>query len=362
MFSISMLQKYIPALCLTALLLPTQLRAEGPPRPSEIEHPVAIVLLVVIVGLLIAIGVLANVVLGASQVFREKMEKLKKAAQATTILFLLFMAVPAFAQEETAQPAAVPFQAVEGLSNFSFFTMMSIIALELIIIVALLFNLRFLLGLQKVKTPVAEAEKKQGPSWFEKWNGFVSKEKEASIDLGHDYDGIRELDNRLPPWWLYGFYLTIIFGVIYLWRFHVSETAPSSAEEFRIAMENAEREQEEYLKKAANRVDESNVEMISDAAQLTAGKNVFIASCVACHGKAGEGGVGPNLTDAYWLHGGSVKDIFKTIKYGVPEKGMKAWKDDFSPSQIAQLASYIRTLKGTNPAGAKEKQGDLFEE
>jgi len=116
------------------------------------------------------------------------------------------------------------------------------------------------------------------------------------------------------------------------------------------------------MKKSANNVDETTVKLLSDNANLAVGKDLFMASCTACHGKLGEGTVGPNLTDDYWLHGGGLKDVFKSIKYGWPDKGMKSWKEDFSPMQIAQLTSYIKTLKGTNPPKAKEKQGDLYTE
>lgn len=180
--------------------------------------------------------------------------------------------------------------------------------------------------------------------------------------LDHDYDGIKELDNNLPPWWKYGFYLTIIIGVVYLVNYHITGISPLQKEEYKLSVKKAEAEVAEYMKKSANNVDENTVKMLSGASDLAAGKDAFIATCAACHGRAGEGGVGPNLTDDYWIHGGSVKDIFKTIKYGWPDKGMKSWKDDFSPMQIAQLTSFIRTLKGTNPPNPKEKQGELYTE
>ena len=199
--------------------------------------------------------------------------------------------------------------------------------------------------------------KKRVTLW-DKMNSFRPVEQEAQIDMGHEYDGIRELDNRLPPWWLYGFYICIIFAVIYLWRFHVSHSAPLAQEELQIAMQEAEIQKENYLKKSANNVDENNVTLLSDASAIAGGKAVYVQNCAACHGKDGEGVVGPNLTDDYWLHGGSVKDVFKTIKYGWPEKGMKSWKDDLSPIQVAQVAGFIKSLRGTKPPNAKEKQGE----
>src|SRR5690606_17047420 len=99
--------------------------------------------------------------------------------------------------------------------------------------------------------------------------------------------------------------------------------------------------QKAYLANSANKIDENTVTYLSENADLLEGKTIFTAVCAACHGADGGGIVGPNLTDDYWVHGGSVKDIFKVIKYGVPEKGMKSWKDDYPPKKIAQLASYI---------------------
>lgn len=127
-------------------------------------------------------------------------------------------------------------------------------------------------------------------------------------------------------------------------------------------MKKADAEKENYLKKAANNVNENTVTYLSDASALDAGKKIFVTACAACHAADGGGTVGPNLVDEYWLHGGSIADIFKSIKYGWPEKGMKSWKDDYSPAQIAQLASYIKSLKGTKPATAKEPQGEVYQE
>ena len=116
------------------------------------------------------------------------------------------------------------------------------------------------------------------------------------------------------------------------------------------------------MKKSANKVDENTVVYLTDATSLGEGKKIFTTICAACHLADGGGSVGPNLTDDYWLHGGGIKDIFKTIKYGWPEKGMKSWKDDYTPVQIAQLASYVKSLHGTKPGKPKEPQGVLYEE
>jgi len=195
---------------------------------------------------------------------------------------------------------------------------------------------------------------------YVKLTGSKPVENESEIILDHNYDGIRELDNNLPPWWIYGFYVTIIFAVIYMVRFHVFD-GPTQEDEYQRAMAQAALEIEEYRKTAKDLVDASTVVVLTDAADLSAGKNVFETTCAACHRADGGGGIGPNLTDDYWIMGGTIGDIFTVIaEGGRPGKGMIAWKNDLSPLQIAQVASYITTLYGTNPADAKEPDGDLF--
>jgi cytochrome c oxidase cbb3-type subunit III len=199
-------------------------------------------------------------------------------------------------------------------------------------------------------------------SWKKKMTDAVPLEKEEEIAFDHEYDGIRELDNNLPPWWVYMFYLTIVFAVVYLGHYHVFKTGDLQDSEYKTEMAQAEKEQEAYMKLASNKIDENSVKVIADKKGLENGKSIFLQSCSPCHGKAGEGGVGPNLTDKYWIHGGNVKNIFKTIKYGVPQKGMISWQAQLNPGQMQDITSYILTLQGTNPANGKAPQGDLFEE
>lgn len=203
-------------------------------------------------------------------------------------------------------------------------------------------------------------------SWWRSMNRrFFTKavpvEKEEDILLDHDYDGIKELDNALPPWWKYGFYFTIVVAALYMLRYHVWKTGPDPQQEYDQEMRVAAAQMEEYRKKAGDMVDEKTVTM-AGATGITEGDKIFHSNCFACHGAKGEGGVGPNLTDNYWLHGGTINDIFKVIKFGVPEKGMQAWEKTYSPAQIKNLASYIKTLAGTNPPNAKAPQGNLFQE
>ena len=338
---------------------------------SSIYDPFVVVMIIIMLVLLLVIGLLAYVVIGAASYYYQKQ---KEAGQQTnagstlkalSIIALLLMAAPSFAQEGEAAVAAVQTaSSYGGLSATAFYCMVSVIAIELLVVFVLLYQLRVFLGKAKKESAAGarEFKLKTGISMWHKMNKFQPLEQEAQIDTGHDYDGIRELDNRLPPWWLYGFYVSIIFAGIYVWRYHISHTAPLQTEELQIAMNKAEVQKAQYLKKSANNVDENTVKVLTAAADLEGGQKVFTQNCAACHGKAGEGVVGPNLTDDYWLHGGTIKDVFKTIKYGWPEKGMRSWKDDLSPMQMAQVASYIRSIHGTNPPNAKPQQGELYKE
>ena len=341
--------------------------AAGPPQASELTNSLAIVLLVVMIVLLLAIGLLANVLTGAAQVYLERLKAEKDKVTATAVKAVSVMAFCLLTSVTFAAdgPSDKGIQAVAstnfgGLSATSFYVMVGIIGIELLILLSLALHLRSFIIKDK-PAKVAEEVVHKEPAVVRIWKKMNSFRDEHEVhDTGHNYDGIRELDNKLPPWWLYGFYACILFSFIYVYRFHVSHSAPSSIEEYEMAMAKADVEKEEYLKTAASKVDENSVALITDPASLIEGQKLFGANCAACHGAEGQGVVGPNLTDDYWLHKGGLKDVFKIIKYGVQEKGMKSWKDDFSPVQIAKLASYIKSLHGTKPAGAKDPQGELF--
>jgi cytochrome c oxidase cbb3-type subunit 3 len=250
---------------------------------------------------------------------------------------------------------------IGGIDQFTFYFLLFLVFVELFVLGLMFYQFNFLV---KTHLTIVKAGKpiKVESKILKSLTDVVPIEEEESILLDHDYDGIKELDNNLPPWWKYGFYLTIVTGVIYLLHFHVFKTGDLQGKEYDNAMVQAKIEVDEFMKTSANNVDENTVKVLTEASDITAGKDLFIANCVACHGKGGEGTVGPNLTDEYWIHGGSIKDLFKTLKYGWVEKGMKSWKDDLSPIQMAQVSSYIRTLKGTNPPNPKAPQGDLYSE
>ncbi|REK05274.1 MAG: cytochrome oxidase subunit III [Bacteroidetes bacterium] len=188
----------------------------------------------------------------------------------------------------------------------------------------------------------------------------VPVEREADVMLDHDYDGIKELDNRLPPWWLWGFYVTIVFSLIYMVAYHITGTWKLQDEEYLAEVKKAETEKEIRIKSGQNLVTAESVVFLDDQLSLSSGKKLYDNFCVACHGTAGQGGVGPNLVDDFWIHGGGVKNIFKVIEQGVPSKGMISWKSQLSPKQMQELSSYLMTFKGTNPPDQKAPQGELW--
>lgn len=187
-------------------------------------------------------------------------------------------------------------------------------------------------------------------------------EEEEELLLHHNYDGIQELDNVLPPWWVYLFYATIAFSFIYLVRFHVLGHDDQKTE-FDKEMAEAKIQVEEYKKTAPDLMDKEKVTLLTDAADINAGKAIFQTNCIACHKADGGGAIGPNLTDKNWINGGGIKNVFNTImEGGRAGKGMIAWKDQIKPTEIQKVASYVLSLQGTNPSGAKEPEGDIWVE
>ncbi|GGH39353.1 cytochrome C oxidase subunit III [Mangrovimonas yunxiaonensis] len=210
--------------------------------------------------------------------------------------------------------------------------------------------------------------KKEAPSALAAWVKSTYKkllkskpvEEEHEIILDHNYDGIRELDNSLPPWWLYSFYISIIFAVIYMFKYHVFDGDNQYVE---LEQEYAEAKIaiEEYKKTAKNLVDFNTVEVLTETSDLKAGEAIYIANCVACHKADGGGGIGPNLTDNRWILGGGIKNVFKTVSEGGRDgKGMIAWKQSLKPLEIAQVSSYLLQFQGKTAAEPKAAEGDII--
>lgn len=173
------------------------------------------------------------------------------------------------------------------------------------------------------------------------------QETQSTPDMGHDFDGIRELDNRLPNWWLGILFGTVIFGYGYWMYYHVLE-GPSTLAQYQA--EEAEA-QKKLAAQAASVSDDQVVKLSKDEHVITQAKALFTTTCAACHGPEGEGKIGPNLTDGAWLHGSKPTDIYKTISSGVAAKGMPAWEPVLGPEKVRWLTAYVETLKGKNLPG-----------
>ena len=185
-------------------------------------------------------------------------------------------------------------------------------------------------------------------------------ENEGQLLLDHDYDGIKELDNNLPPWWVYLFYACIVFAGVYLVRF---EIMGGDNQEMELTKELAQAKIDvaEYMKTAPDMMDEKSVTLLTDATALAEGKAIFTTNCVACHRADGGGAIGPNLTDEQWILGGGIKNVFHTLVNGGRDgKGMISWKGTLKPKEMQKVASYVLSLKGSNPKDPKVSEGEIW--
>lgn len=353
----------LSALLIAMLFITQPAWAAGPPAPSIFGSALALSLLLLQAVLLLVIAILGNMLIGAADIKLKKRKEEKNAAGIATVLIPLFLLLSSsvFAQGTGAAETTAA-ATIGDMTKDTFYIMIAIIFVELLVILALLMNIRSLLRTEKenlVDASITEEEKiaikKNQLSWWDRFNKLKPVSEEADLDLGHEYDGIRELNNRLPPWWLYGFYLCIIFAGVYLWRFHVTHNGPSSAQEYETSVADAKARIDAYLKAKGDAVDENTVVLITDKASLDEGKIIFEKSCVTCHKATGGGDVGPNLTDDYWLHGNDIKSVFKTIRYGF--NAMPQWQMAYSNKQIQLVASYVKSLHGSNPPNPKAPQG-----
>ena len=204
--------------------------------------------------------------------------------------------------------------------------------------------------------------------WYKKLVAALVKPESSTVVsedqllLDHDYDGIKELDNNLPPWWVYLFYASIIFGIVYMVRFEILG-ADNQEMELKKEIAQAKIDVAEYMKTAPDMMDEKTVTLLTDPADLAVGKEIYTTNCAACHRADGGGQIGPNLTDDEWILGGGIKNIFHTLVNGGRDgKGMIAWKGTLKPKEMQKVASYIMSLKGSNPVDAKAPEGEVWVE
>jgi cytochrome c oxidase cbb3-type subunit 3 len=188
-------------------------------------------------------------------------------------------------------------------------------------------------------------------------------EDEDEMLLDHDYDGIKELDNVLPPWWVNLFYATIIFSLIYMVRFHVIDEYTQAQEyDQEVAAANIEIEKNK-LNSPKEEITFDKVTLLTDAESLAKGKEIYTNACAACHKADGGGVVGPNLTDEHWINGGGIKNVFKLIAEGSKNNPtMVAWAKTLGTKEVQNVASYVLSLQGTKPAGSKPAEGEKWVE
>ena len=184
------------------------------------------------------------------------------------------------------------------------------------------------------------------------------QEKDHDELMGHDFDGIREFDNDLPPWWLKLFYVTVLWGVLYLVYYHVGKMGDLQIAEYQQEIKSVQVQAENSGGAGGGPVMR---QALTDKESLFRGRDIFRTNCQACHGAVGQGGVGPNLTDEYWIHGGTFPELAHIITVGVPAKGMVAWGSVLKAQQISEVASFVLTLQGTNPPNAKAPEGTKVE-
>lgn len=358
---------------LAGLMMPMALFAEDAApavAPVTEKAPMftgtSLLMFLTILILAVVIYILGRIVKNLVETDTQAVAKQAKISKGLlTLAIFIGTSMSAFAQDAAnagAEVAAALPASTEifGMDKSLFWTMIGVLFIEFVALMYLCKILYVFLVRRQLIQPFNVVL----PKWLQfntMMGNDIPLEKDAELLTDHDYDGIQELDNGMPPFLQYIFIATIVAAVVYWVNYHTLGASPLQIEEYNNEMARAEVEKQEYLKIAGNNVDENTVKLLADATNMATGAKVFAANCVACHGDKGQGGVGPNLTDAYWLHGGDIQSVFKTIKYGVVAKGMRAWQTEIKPGDIQAVASYILTeFKDKNVPGGKAPQGDLL--
>lgn len=290
------------------------------------------------------------------------MKKIFPSYVRVPLIFAIVMGAMEYFIDSGSQPAFIKFPMV-GLFLVVFLFLL--VAIEIVVSAVDNVTYHMLTEEQKKQLEVAQSvsftDSKFMQNLTQKLTRTKKMEQEYDIMLDHDYDGIKELDNVLPPWWVYMFYMTIVFAIVYLVRFHVINDY-TQQEEFETEMETARVEIEKYKLTAPDLLDKEKVTLLTDETSLAEGKKLYETStCTACHKPDGGGSIGPNLTDDHWILGGGIKNVFNTLMEGGREgKGMVAWKATIKPKDLQKIASYVISLQGTNPPDAKPAEGDLW--
>nr|WP_199001998.1 cbb3-type cytochrome c oxidase N-terminal domain-containing protein [Flavobacterium sp. ASV13] len=278
------------------------------------------------------------------------------------LIFFIVFALMEYFIDSGDRPAFIKYPMV---SVFLFVFLFILIAIEVTLSAVNRVMYQLLSPEEKAKLEYENTLSLKESAWFKNLMHKLTKtepiEKEGDLLMDHDYDGIKELDNNLPPWWVYLFYICIIFGVVYVARYELFG-GDDQETELKKDMAKAKIEVEEYLKTAPDLMDEKTVVLLTDAPSLAAGKEIFMTNCAACHRADAGGQIGPNLTDDHWILGGGIKNVFHTITNGGRDgKGMVSWKTNgMKPKEIQKVASYILSLQGSNPKDPKAPEGEIW--
>lgn len=291
------------------------------------------------------------------------MKKLIPAYLRVPLFFFIIFGAMEYFVDSGDRPAFIKYPMV---NLFLLFFLFLLIAIEITISAIHNINYQTLTEEQRAKIEQADKLSLKESEWYKnlmkKLTKSVPIENEGQLLMNHDYDGIKELDNNLPPWWVYLFYGCIFFAAVYLVRFEIMG-GDNQEMELKKEMAQAKIEVAEYMKTAPDLMDEKTVTLLTEAADLESGKTIFTTNCAACHRADAGGMVGPNLTDENWILGGGIKEVFHTITNGGRDgKGMIAWKGTLKPKEIQHVASYILSLKGSNPKDAKAPEGEVWVE
>lgn len=291
------------------------------------------------------------------------MKKLIPAYVRIPLIFFAVFAAMEYFIDSGDRPAFIKFPMV---SVFLFVFLFLLIAIEITLSAVDNITYQLLTEDQKAKLNEVNNISFKDSEWFKKLMKSLTKseplENEGLLLLDHDYDGIKELDNNLPPWWVYLFYAGILFGVVYMVRYEILG-ADNQETELKKELAQAKIEVAEYMKTAPDMMDEKTVTLLTEPADLAAGKEIFTTNCAACHRADAGGQIGPNLTDDNWILGGGIKNLFHTITNGGRDgKGMIAWKGTLKPKEMQKVASYVLSLRGSNPKDPKAPDGEVWVE
>ena len=289
------------------------------------------------------------------------MKKLIPAYFRVLVIFFAVFGAMEYFIDSGDKPAFIKFPMV---SLFLLVFLFLLIAIEITVNAVDTITYHLLTDEQKAKLAEVSTVSFKESNWYKNLMKMLTKtvpiEDEGQLLLDHDYDGIKELDNNLPPWWVYLFYGCIIFAAVYLIRFEIMG-GDNQEMELKKEMAQAQIDIAEYKKTAPDLMDENTVTLLTAPADLAAGKAIFTANCIPCHRADAGGQIGPNLTDDQWILGGGIKNVFHTLVNGGRDgKGMISWKGTLKPKQMQEVASYILSLKGSNPKDPKAPDGDIW--